>query len=673
MANNTATSAVRRRRRNTTAFRNREQSKTASKSTARMAAMPALSATVVLCAMASASTSLAPAEAFVVSNPISRSSSSSSSSSCSNRLVFLANAHRIRETSQAFRMELPTTTTMTTKTQRPTSRLFLSDDKHGVADNHKDDDDDNDTKADVEIVSPDDNDDDFDNDDFDNDFDDFDDNDFIDVEGGEDYDEEEEEDPEDDPYVGMVPYEFGDEPSAAAAATESSSSALAAPVTTDMDWGGALGALRSRVDDLESGKGGDPSQALFRMMSAPSPNQIIGRFVASANPQVVQAMSGAVTSLLGGLSNPSMGVEVQVKASGEKIGSLCFQLQMTGYMFRNAEYVLALKQLMKLNAKGAKLTIEDYKEAFDRLDTDKSGFIELSEIQNLFKEAYGGKEEDVPPFEIKAFLEFFDINEDGKISWEEFERGLTSTATATSKTKKDEFADRLLASMEANGSAIEDEDGGDEEDDDEEEEGSDLTETISGTIAAIEDEDGGDEEDDDEEEEGSDLTETISGTIEIEMDDGKIVVVDAKEYMENLKEEAQKLKLALRKEQEGSLPNGGNNPADPMAGLGLPNNPNGADEMVDIASYIASRQGDVRSLTEGIKPEIVDTMKKLVDFVLEGGDAGRGRKDLTDQQKAEMEMEIPGSALQQLALWQLVLGYRLREEEAKGEYIKLLK
>jgi len=505
-------------------------------------------------------------------------------------------------------MELPTTTTMTTKTQRPTSRLFLSDD----------------------------------NDDFDDD--DFDDNDFIDVEGGEDYDEEEEEDPEDDPYVGMVPYEFGDEPSAAAdaAATESSSSALAAPVTTDMDWGGALGALRSRVDDLESGKGGDPSQALFRMMSAPSPNQIIGRFVASANPQVVQAMSGAVTSLLGGLSNPSMGVEVQVKASGEKIGSLCFQLQMTGYMFRNAEYVLALKQLMKLNAKGAKLTIEDYKEAFDRLDTDKSGFIELSEIQNLFKEAYGGKEENVPPFEVKAFLEFFDTNEDGKISWEEFERGLTSTATATSKTKKDEFADRLLASMEANGSAIEDEDGGDEEDDDEEEE-------------------------------GSDLTETISGTIEIEMDDGKIVVVDAKEYMENLKEEAQKLKLALRKEQEGSLPNGGNNPADPMAGLGLPNNPNGADEMVDIASYIASRQGDVRSLTEGIKPEIVDTMKKLVDFVLEGGDAGRGRKDLTDEQKAEMEMEIPGSALQQLALWQLVLGYRLREEEAKGEYIKLLK
>jgi len=105
----------------------------------------------------------------------------------------------------------------------------------------------------------------------------------------------------------------------------------------------------------------------------------------------------------------------------------------------------------------------------------------------------------------------------------------------------------------------------------------------------------------------------------------------------------------------------------------MPNNPGSNDEVLDIASYIASRQGDVKSLTEGIKPEIVNTMKKLVEFVLDGGDAGRGRKDLSDEEKASLEMEIPGSALQQLALWQLVLGYKLREEEAKGDYIKLLK
>lgn len=298
-----------------------------------------------------------------------------------------------------------------------------------------------------------------------------------------------------------------------------------------------------------------------------------------------------------------------------------------GYMFRNAEYVLALKELMKL--KGRKLTIEDYKDAFDRLDSDNSGYIERSEIQELFKEAYGGNEEDVPAVEIKAFLDFFDTNEDGKISWQEFERGLTSAATVNNNnipvSAKEEFANTLLASMEAAGPL---------------------------------------EEDDDDDNDAT-LSESISGTIEIEMDDGKVVEVDAQEYMENLKEEAQKLKLALRKEQHSSSAANGES-SDPMAGL-FPTNSQGAEEMVDIASYIASRQGDVKSLTEGIKPEIVDTMKKLVNFVLDSG------KSMSDQERAEMEMEIPGSALQQLALWQLVLGYRLREEEAKGEYVRLLK
>jgi len=468
--------------------------------------------------------------------------------------------------------------------------------------------------------------------DMDDDFDDYMDNDYddsdfvIDVEGDGDYDDYDDEMLEDDPYVGLASSEFGEQSSSALATTND-------PLATDLDWGGALGSLRARMDDVESGTSGDPSQALFRMMSAPSPNQIIGKFVSSADPQVVQAMSGAVTSLLGGLSSPNMGVELQVKASGEKIGSLCFQLQMTGYMFRNAEYVLALKDLMQL--RGKKLSLKDYKEAFNRVDADNSGYIEISEIQNLFKEAYG-REEDIPAYEIRAFLEFFDTNEDGKVSWEEFEQGLASAVTreeGNNMSAKDELADRLLASMES----------------------------ASGPL-----------EDEDDEETESNVDESISGTIEIELESGKIVEVDAEEYMESLKEEARKLKLALRKEKGQSLGTG-NNENDPMAGFLQNNSGAGADDVVDIAGYIASRQGDVKSLTEGIKPEIVDTMKKLVHFVIDGGDTGRNRQNLSPEEKASEEMEIPGSALQQLALWQLVLGYRLREEEAKGEYVKLLK
>lgn len=142
-----------------------------------------------------------------------------------------------------------------------------------------------------------------------------------------DEDEEEEEDLKKDPYTQVALSEFNSNDSRG-----SSDLALLNDMTTTVDWGGALGKLRQRFDDISQGKSGNPSQALFRLMSAQSPNQSIGSFVETANPQVVQAMSGTISSLLGGLSNPASGVETIVKATGDKIGSLCFQLQMTGYV-----------------------------------------------------------------------------------------------------------------------------------------------------------------------------------------------------------------------------------------------------------------------------------------------------------------------------------------------------
>jgi len=144
---------------------------------------------------------------------------------------------------------------------------------------------------------------------------------------------------DEDPYSAVADIEFESTPSS-------------------LDWGGELGKLRQRMGDIDSGKSRDPSNALFRLMSAKTPNEMIGHFVQSANPKVVRACSDAVNSLLGGLSSPAMGIETIVKTNGEKIGNLCFQLQMTGYMFRNAEYVMALREI--LNLKGG-ATLEDYK------------------------------------------------------------------------------------------------------------------------------------------------------------------------------------------------------------------------------------------------------------------------------------------------------------------------
>jgi hypothetical protein len=413
-----------------------------------------------------------------------------------------------------------------------------------------------------------------------------------------DDDEDDDEDYEEDAYESRAKSEFLD---------RSKSSGLGglvrSPPTepkTTVDWGGALGRLRERLDDVASGKSQNPSNALFRLMSSQSPNQAIGSFVNTANPEVVQAMSGAVSSLLGGLSNPQMGHEVIVKASGDRIANLCLQLQMTGYMFRNAEYVMALKEIMDLRGSA---TLQDYKDAFDRLDSDGSGYIESSEVKDMLDDLYAGK---TPAFEVDTFLNFFDQNQDGKISWEEFERGLgTAMSQQAAAKKKKNF--------------------------------------ISGS-----------DNDDDDDEEASDLETEVSGTIEIEMANGKVVEVEAKEYIKSLKAEAQALKEALRKEKFGGAT--GNDGAPKI------------DEFGSIENFILKQQGNLKSLTEGISPEIVEAMRMLVDFVLAGSDNVDGK----DLPREEMEMEIPASALQQLALWQLILGYRLREAEAKGDYLKLL-
>ena len=121
---------------------------------------------------------------------------------------------------------------------------------------------------------------------------------------GEEEDEEEEDEEEDgqikvDQYIEAAQEEFQERPSSSALATNNNNNK--GDLTTKQDWGGALGKLRQRMEDIETGKSDDPSHALFRVMSAQTPNQLIGQFVTSANPQTVQAMSGAVSSLLGGM------------------------------------------------------------------------------------------------------------------------------------------------------------------------------------------------------------------------------------------------------------------------------------------------------------------------------------------------------------------------------------
>lgn len=386
------------------------------------------------------------------------------------------------------------------------------------------------------------------------------------------------------------------------------------------DWGGEYDTLRDRVQDAEAGQN-TPSKALFRLITMSTPSEAITKFVSTTNPEVVTAMSAAVSSLLGGLASGPLGsgVETIVKANGEKLGSLCFQLQMTGYMFRNAEYVLAIKDLM--NIQGA-ATIEDYKRAFDKLDQDNSGYIESAEVEVLLGDVYG--EEGIPPFEVDVFLKFFDSNRDGRISWSEFEKGLGIVAETKSKKS-----------------------------------------TAAPALPAFNDDMDSDDDDDDDEEEIFGETD-ISGKVQIEFKSGKVVEIEARQYIDELKKEAEALKEALRREK------GGSSQESQTGGMSTsPLSSSVQSQAGGITGYIASLQGDFQSLTKDISPDVVDAMKLVVDYVIDGGPSSRGKKG-SREENIKKEMEIPGSALQQLALWQLVLGYQLREAEATGEYKKML-
>ena len=299
-------------------------------------------------------------------------------------------------------------------------------------------------------------------------------------------------------------------------------------------------------------------------------------------------------------------------------------------MFRNAEYVLALKELMNLNASGS--TISDYKEAFDRIDKDGSGYIEVGEIQSLLADVY---DNEIPSFEVDTFLNFFDSNNDGRISWEEFEKGLGNLS-------EKQAAENLKKSMKNNSGN-----------------------NNNSMMMMMMDNDSSEEEEDDDDDDIMDrlsLPEpNVNGMIQVELKNGKIIEVEAKEYIKELKKEAEALKEAIR--MESGMPNmrgeSGMIPAQPSG--------NSKPGSQGIAGYIASLGGDLQSLTRGISPEVVDAMKLLIDFVLDG----RGKKKNGDKGD-DFEMEVPGTALQQLALWQIVLGYKLREEEATGDYRKLL-
>mmetsp|Transcript_1529 Transcript_1529/g.2039 ORF Transcript_1529/g.2039 Transcript_1529/m.2039 type:complete len:358 (+) Transcript_1529:99-1172(+) len=81
----------------------------------------------------------------------------------------------------------------------------------------------------------------------------------------------------------------------------------------------------------------------YRIVAGLTPKEMIGRFAKSAPDRVQEAVRQTIMGLLGA-GGPGFAMETQTITTSERLANLMFQLQMTGYMFKNAEYRVSLSQ-----------------------------------------------------------------------------------------------------------------------------------------------------------------------------------------------------------------------------------------------------------------------------------------------------------------------------------------
>eukprot|EP00965_Chrysotila_dentata_P121887 4028862-Pleurochrysis_carterae.AAC.3 len=232
--------------------------------------------------------------------------------------------------------------------------------------------------------------------------------------------------------------------------------------------------LSARIAKIQRGDLATPAQKYFEIATSKPPQIVMAEFFMEAPPNVVNAMRDAIVSLLGAL--PSFQFSKEVTTTADRLAALMLQLQMTGYMLRNAQYALSLRKLLNINGRA----FSDFKEAFDRLDTDGNGYLELDEVKALLAEIYGGE---APAYEAISFMKFFDANTDGRISWKEFLTALGAPDTASDQSSTSGAAQPSLP-------------GGD-----------------AGPRPAL------------------------SGTIEVMLEGGRTIEVDAADYMQELRKE----------------------------------------------------------------------------------------------------------------------------------------
>lgn len=110
-----------------------------------------------------------------------------------------------------------------------------------------------------------------------------------------------------------------------------------------IDWDKEASALVSR------GKGAE--NEYYKTMKKISPPDLVSEFAQTAPPDVQTAIRATIGQMLGNM--PPEVAESAVTTTGRNLGSLMFSMQITGYMFRNAEYRKSLAASLEASGRSS--------------------------------------------------------------------------------------------------------------------------------------------------------------------------------------------------------------------------------------------------------------------------------------------------------------------------------
>lgn len=83
----------------------------------------------------------------------------------------------------------------------------------------------------------------------------------------------------------------------------------------------------------------------FKVVEKLAPNELLMKFSNTAPKPVQEAVKGTIANLLGSI--PQYSLDMALVTTSSKLASLMFQMQMTGYMFKNAEYRMSFTRSLK--------------------------------------------------------------------------------------------------------------------------------------------------------------------------------------------------------------------------------------------------------------------------------------------------------------------------------------